>query len=1767
MECPLFFEGGCLSLQGASREWRTFRSRSSLRCDREHPRFRWRFFGRRQKFRNYGRQLFSDLLKDLQPEIRLPPCLCRSEQLCRGGRCCFSYIRTSTPGRRGGRIRLCEAGWQKIVKANLEGCRSSMGRDPGCGGTSWCWPEEERCGRPRWSQRERPGSRKRKRPGRATGECEHGGSSGSSRLEATPGVVEKEGVPGFSGPCGSSRGWTRSEPRRAPAGHLGRTSSELWEDVREPVGDGKLGPARPQDTGEEEESRGAAWRPPIEECKVGVSPVSLESECERWHDATTLGRRVRSTWRWRLSWSLWRSPRRRKEEEKEEKETQQKEERQEVSKVATGRRRPRWKQQWRFIVKQSDVLKFFQRWERREQLLASPQTQVGEATGFGPRAFGEPSRESALGIARSRRPCWFNLGRNENGLFLSPDAQREWHSPYEQRRPGTVPSEQPPGSAAAGRVESTGRRYCREASRTSAGSFGPELDGRPASGNLHSGDSDGSWGGGNLGSKAPRQSDRSSPRSRKLWRKVREQPECKLGQRQPLGVQWRRHAKRGLQRKVQEGKVERKEPAGLLEGLLSMEGERRSRVEQAGTQRGEQREGRQGEVKSFRNQSALPPLEGRSLGELGVGLWSEFLDKERQDKTSELFKMDAIDSQWLRKMCQSIRASRERRELFPLPTMWNVCVDEVKGLDFSPESSVDSYFETTVRCWCELSVAFVNFLYGRFLGTFTLPPTKAQREILSCIEKGVRRMLSDDCCLQWGPEEIGNDLKKRTLSYTGEEIAKAESLSIVRVRAALPPENRGGKIPVERWLSGKTRWLVENPLNCVLPDTGQTLPKLQAKVHIVKGDERGLADLLIDRGICTWVHESEVFCYRGQKVLNGLFGVEKGSLAESGETALRCIMNLIPLNSVLREIEGKINRLPTISQWLNVHLASGEQLRLYQNDMVSAFYLFAMPSSWSPLMCFNLCFESRELQHPLTTRLGKYYLACRVLPMGWASAVGVMQQVAEEVLLSNGLDGERQVKRDGALPEWMVNTLQQANQTNVSWWQVYLDNFAGAEKSVDGLPGLGRVEQIWSKEGILSAEKKRVSCAAGAVELGAFVGGKGQWIGASTERLLKTVKTSLWLLARKRGMNAKHWQIILGRWVFCFQFRRPCMSLFEQAWEISAKKNRKSGVFREARRELLMACFSLGLCHTWLGAMIDDNTTCSDASMSGGAVAVSKSLTLEGSNFLRSQTKEFKPLQVPVYVISLFNGIGGSLRAYDVAGVPVKGALLVDIHKPANRVCSRRWPFADIWEDIRLLKRERLEKFLLKAEPFEEIHIWAGFPCVDLSSAKADRLNLEGEHSSLIHEAVRIFEEVKQLFPQVVVHFVVENVASMDMCARDEITNLLGVTPIKLDPGNQIPMNRPRFCWTTVAIFETEEIWLEEKSGYLELSVEESWPEAEQWLTEGCWQLDASVTYPTCMKAIRRSRPPPRPAGIDRTDHSCRERWKADNFKYPPYQYKEQYLIGDDRKQSYRLLSSAEREILMGFGAKHTELAYSASKAKQDPRGFEDERCSLVGDSFAIPSFMIIAAFAVLKWTKVLSVSQLNQRLGLPPGAGLHFSVPCPMNTHGLLPPLSQQLMPVQCLHHFLLRHANHTGSDVRIITGELMDPSRYPRQSAFSRWWSWTSVFATRWKFQEHINGLEIRAVYLALLWKARERCLCSRKLFHLTDSYVAMSILSKGRTSSKALQPLVRKIAALLLSGHGHLILAHLESTDNPTDEGSRQGQVGKEKKKAAKRSRVGW
>lgn len=299
------------------------------------------------------------------------------------------------------------------------------------------------------------------------------------------------------------------------------------------------------------------------------------------------------------------------------------------------------------------------------------------------------------------------------------------------------------------------------------------------------------------------------------------------------------------------------------------------------------------------------------------------------------------------------------------------------------------------------------------------------------------------------------------------------------------------------------------------------------------------------------------------------------------------------------------------------------------------------------------------------------------------------------------------------------------------------------------------------------------------------------------------------------------------------------------------------------------------------------------------------------------------------------------------------------------------------------------------------------------------------------------------------------------------------------------------------------------------------------------------------MKSLPHPFPPERPAGLNRVSNDGRLRWEADHFRFPPYQYDDRFVIWvNDR---WRLLSVVERELLHGLGYYHTSVCWSASDIKRNPVEYDDVQKSLIGDSFSCFSFAYFAALAVRKWVVVPSYDALWSRMGLAPGycSAIHYTAHL---QRSLVYCQGTPLASVQDLHKCLVQRTNHTGSDVRIASSTLMNPKAFPRQSVCSQWWQWRKVFAYRWSRPDHINSLELRSIIHSIEYRIKHLRESHMRIFHLSDSYIAISIIAKGRSSSRMLRPLLRRLTAALLVYGLYLIMGHVESTENPCDHDSR-------------------
>ena len=1073
----------------------------------------------------------------------------------------------------------------------------------------------------------------------------------------------------------------------------------------------------------------------------------------------------------------------------------------------------------------------------------------------------------------------------------------------------------------------------------------------------------------------------------------------------------------------------------------------------------------------------------------------------------------------------------------------------------------DTADETHQKRWAKISWQMVscfacNSLMGESCPFRPGKWTGVEKKLAIAVAQSVERFASHGQELDVDVKEVEKDLNSKRVGYSGEEIGVCTTLTLKQVIPALPPAEHGGVIDILPLVSPITRDLLLHPERLRVTDVGQDMPKLKGKIHVRPEEVDDLADELIERGICRWLPWEEVAEFRGEKVLNGLFGVPKNTTLADGSPVLRLIMNLVPGNAITRQIKGAIRNLPHITAWLSTYVEQGEYLRIWQSDMSNAFYLFKIPDAWSPYLSFNIARQmgEDEFGKPLVS-----VLACRVLPMGWASSVGIMQEVSEAILHLGNLRKEDQLRRQSPLPPWMVGLISEAHDKGKAWWHVYLDNFAAGE-IVDGTNRDGGdhlhqlAEDAWRSNGVISSAKKKKKAVSLAQELGAEINGEVNTLGASPERLLRLVQATFLLLSR-RHLPKRLVQIVVGRWVHVFQFRRPAMSFLDAVWEYTSSKRFDQNLMWQVRRELFLCVCAIPMLHTNLGAGIADIITASDASQTGGAVGIAKELATEGKSFVRHSLNGSVGVRVNVIVISLFNGIGGAFRCYDILGVIPLLLVAFDLHGPAMRITSRRWPHALLYGDVRSLNAGLVEAWLAEYPEVEEIHLWAGFPCTDLSSVNAMGKGLEGPQSSLFFEIPRIQGLLREVVPSYVkIKSAVENVASMTKEECQRISKVLKMKPYHLNPADAVPMQRPRLCWCSEKVEgAVEDLTFRYEDFWTEIEARASYPRMEQWMTPGVvWEGgEQGYTLPTALKSIKRSRPPPRPAGIQRCDPDTLARWESDSYRFPPYHYLDRFIFWQGPK--WRLANSSEKELLLGYGSGHTELCFSASKIKQSKVAYEDERLSLLGDSFSIYSFCIIAAALCKKFISRVSYGHLASRMGIAPGVVIPIHHTCRVQrslAYGDFVEL-QHFTPKE-LNKVLLSRTNHTGSDVRISTGEILNPKAAVRQSIQASWWNWQHSFAVKWKQRDHINLLELRSILLSIKFHVSHLKHSGLRIFHLTDSYICMSVISKGRSGSRQLGRILKQLNAHLLGFSLQLIIAHVESSENPTDGASRHMEV---------------
>ena len=876
------------------------------------------------------------------------------------------------------------------------------------------------------------------------------------------------------------------------------------------------------------------------------------------------------------------------------------------------------------------------------------------------------------------------------------------------------------------------------------------------------------------------------------------------------------------------------------------------------------------------------------------------------------------------------REGRRQRNVLPLPLLPDSITELEKLFEHgefrrlagtwgakkgSKDKAAKEMRRVGLLVWHGLATCLMNFLWsgGGAQGPVHVGPiTKAQQLSLDRTWELVKDFVDDTSeskdKVPRSPEmgEWGRKLGDVKISYQGEVVEKAQRLTLDQVMPGLPPAGYGASVPLVELCDGELKEKLENPLGNLLPieEMPDDLPC--PKVHASAEQWEALAKELYARGLVRPVeYPVEI---KGRPLLNGSFGgIKPGKFLDDERPVLRLIMDFRGTNAATRVLTGDVRTLSGAPALQHVVLPQGKVLRISADDLVSAFYLFALPKDWSRLMCFStpVAWKSLGIDKP-----GKVHVGATVLPMGWSSAVGVLQHAHRRLALRSplqggaGLLGSCEIRRDSTFLDLEVEE---------NLWSLYLDDTSLIEmvekrvtsdlegKTPEEQERLRKAYQHW---GIPVCPDKSLVRAAKAEKLGAVLDGEKGKLKGATRRALESISLAMWLL-RQEKVPRKGLQVFLGREVHTMQFRRPLFGVFDYLWKDISDGAVLVDLSVKSVEELLMASMSQPLRVTDLRAKVHEVVTAADASESGGGIVFGGRLTTEGlkeayrlEEGIEELTVNPETLDDPqvTLVFDFFAGIGGLSRALELARVKVDRLVVVEKDPECRRLNSVRWPGCDVWVDIGKVTKKEVERMMRSVPGLTGVVAGGGSPCQGLSKLSANRRHLEDPRSGLFYKYSEVLGWIEEIAEEMKVWCLLflENVVGDDEDIQ-EMSQVLGSKPILVCSSNLSRVRRPRLYWANVTVEDHDSFTKAHYPLYDEVIFEEK-PEPLEKIPDEGWhwpggENDESLRLPTFTRAIPRRLPPAEPAGLSSCNQATVSRWQRDRMTYPPYTYKEEYLF------------------------------------------------------------------------------------------------------------------------------------------------------------------------------------------------------------------------------------------------------------------------------------
>ena len=318
-------------------------------------------------------------------------------------------------------------------------------------------------------------------------------------------------------------------------------------------------------------------------------------------------------------------------------------------------------------------------------------------------------------------------------------------------------------------------------------------------------------------------------------------------------------------------------------------------------------------------------------------------------------------------------------------------------------------------------------------------------------------------------------------------------------------------------------------------------PKELPKSYVRATDETWakLVEEGYKRGLFQHCPEKEILCTPdGRKILNGAGAVPK---SKGGQLRQRFISIFCPLNAVSRKIEGDESTLPYVGQVHLLHIPDECEIVVDSEDMTSAFNLFKMPEGWRGLFVYEKTTPAHCLGLPGDEPV---YVALRTVPMGWISAVGVVQAAIRHLAFKIAkLPAEAEVQKWKEIPEadkllLYLDSVDQLRLVSKTMVAVH-ENEASEEHK--------KFKKACEDRGLpTNAAKALAGSLVGSLQGGELRSRAGVFM-LQLEKMRMNIAMVLNLLSKEQ-CDGQATSGVLGRLVFAAAFRRPILSALEDVF-------------------------------------------------------------------------------------------------------------------------------------------------------------------------------------------------------------------------------------------------------------------------------------------------------------------------------------------------------------------------------------------------------------------------------------------------------------------------------------------------------------------------------------------------------------------------------------------------------------------------------------------